>query len=151
MSPDTECVEYENGVRTGRRTTYDEAVKEQSHETGIHLITIGASVVGAGLVGILLGGWLDALLEPGVGLTTTLLHPTLALRLSLSPPQPPRPVPVPAAAPPPDNFRLLLSMVGGDTATAQRLIEYERRRYPAADRATLIAKAIETLQRDRGR
>ncbi len=50
----------------------------------------------------------------------------------------------------PDDFRLLLLM-SGSRETAESLIALERRRLPRADRATLIAKAIERLRRDRDR
>ncbi len=48
-----------------------------------------------------------------------------------------------------DDYRQLLSMVMGNSTTADRLIEYERRKSPTADRDTLIASAIEQLRRDR--
>lgn len=50
-----------------------------------------------------------------------------------------------------DDFQLLLTMVMGNHATAERLIAFERGKIPGADRATWIAKAIERLRRDRDR
>ncbi|MFE6860051.1 DUF6585 family protein [Nocardia sp. NPDC057668] len=54
-------------------------------------------------------------------------------------------------APAPDDFRALLTMVAGSTATAERLIAYEREKLPGADRATWVTKALERLRRDRER
>ncbi|MGW0246643.1 hypothetical protein ACWDYH_08385 [Nocardia goodfellowii] len=50
-----------------------------------------------------------------------------------------------------DDFPLLRTMVMGSTATAERLIAFEQKKTPIADRKTLIANAIDTLRRDRHR
>ncbi|GAB2662599.1 hypothetical protein [Nocardia goodfellowii] len=50
-----------------------------------------------------------------------------------------------------DDFPLLRTMVMGSTATAERLIAFEQKKTPIADRETLIANAIDTLRRDRHR
>ncbi len=64
----------------------------------------------------------------------------------------PAPRPAPSSSDSaPDDFRLLLTMVMGNNATAERLIAYERENLPGADRATGMAKAIERLRRDRQR
>nr|WP_246461792.1 Clp protease N-terminal domain-containing protein [Nocardia transvalensis] len=66
------------------------------------------------------------------------------------PKQPPPSIIPPAPAPAPANeFRRLLGMVMGNHATAERLIALEQRRTPSADRAVLIARAIDKLQHDR--
>jgi hypothetical protein len=46
-------------------------------------------------------------------------------------------------------YNTLLMRVRYDPATAERLIDFERRRLPAARRTTLIENAIERLDRDR--
>ncbi|WP_280425924.1 Clp protease N-terminal domain-containing protein [Nocardia carnea] len=57
--------------------------------------------------------------------------------------------PVTAPGPAPANeFRLLLTMVLGSHATAERLIAFEQRQLPGADRATWIAHAIDRLRND---
>jgi tetratricopeptide (TPR) repeat protein len=48
-----------------------------------------------------------------------------------------------------DPYQDLLSMVGGDAATAERLIAFEQRYAPNARRDELIKRAIERLKRDR--
>lgn len=47
-----------------------------------------------------------------------------------------------------DPYQELLSKVRGDALTAERLIEYERRRAPSASREELIRRAIERWERD---
>jgi len=46
-------------------------------------------------------------------------------------------------------YQDLLSRVRFSKSTAERLIEYERRLDPKADRYTLIRNAVERLERDR--
>lgn len=56
-------------------------------------------------------------------------------------------------ATPPQQARLyanLLGKAGGDPATADRLIELERRRLPNADRLTWLENAIRRWERDNG-
>jgi len=48
-----------------------------------------------------------------------------------------------------DLYSSLLRLVGGDPATADRLIEFERGQFPDETRAELIERAIERLTRDR--
>ena len=48
-----------------------------------------------------------------------------------------------------ENYRNLVSLVGGNTETANGLIEYERQRFPRAGLDELIERAIERLLRDR--
>ena len=54
-------------------------------------------------------------------------------------------------APPTADLRYqeLIQLVGGDRATADRLIEFERGQFPNEDREQLIARAIQRLLRDR--
>ena len=47
-------------------------------------------------------------------------------------------------------YRDLLTRVRYNRDTAERLIEFERRKTPEADRYTLIRNAVERLERDRG-
>ena len=47
-------------------------------------------------------------------------------------------------------YRDLLTRVRFNRDTAERLIEYERRLAPEADRYTLVCNAVERLERDRG-
>ena len=98
-----------------------------------------------------------------------LLEAALSERLPGSSPQgkkPRRPDPPPSApgSPPPDespgpdtpppderdrfSYENLLRKVGGDILTAERLIEYERRRAPNASREELIRRAIERWEDD---
>ena len=49
----------------------------------------------------------------------------------------------------PDRYSYLVLLVQGDSGTADRLIEYERRNAPDCDRAELIERAIERLLRAR--
>lgn len=49
----------------------------------------------------------------------------------------------------PDRYSYLVLLVQGDRATADRLIEYERRNAPDCDRAELIERAIDRLLRAR--
>lgn len=55
----------------------------------------------------------------------------------------------PQADPGRSRYTRLLSMVGGDAASAERLIDYERTRAPDAARAILIQNAIDRLLHDR--
>lgn len=59
---------------------------------------------------------------------------------------PPRPGAIPSA-----SYANLLTLVAGDRATADRLIEYERQQAPDAGRQELIRKAIDRLHHDRNR
>ncbi|HEX5808494.1 MAG TPA: hypothetical protein VFY25_07490, partial [Anaerolineales bacterium] len=78
---------------------------------------------------------------------------------SLNPPAPgptpapnddgPIPNPPPSSEPEISPYENLLRMVGRDAATAERLIEYERRSAPNASRDELIQRAIERLLQDR--
>lgn len=47
------------------------------------------------------------------------------------------------------SYNMLVQLVGGDQATADRLIEHERTQFPNASRQELIERAIERLLRDR--
>lgn len=49
---------------------------------------------------------------------------------------------------PADEMDLLLTMVAGSHTTAKRLIDFEQRKDPAAERATSIRRAIERLRED---
>ncbi|MEV0335603.1 Clp protease N-terminal domain-containing protein [Nocardia sp. NPDC050717] len=49
-----------------------------------------------------------------------------------------------------NEFRLLLTMVAGSRSTAERLIAFEQRQSPGADRATWISQAIARLRHDGG-
>ncbi|MFC9898016.1 tetratricopeptide repeat protein [Nocardia sp. NPDC127579] len=53
--------------------------------------------------------------------------------------------------PPVDDLNALLTLVLGSRATAERLIDFEQRNDPAADRATAIDRAAERLRADRQR
>jgi hypothetical protein len=59
----------------------------------------------------------------------------------------PRPRPRPSAAAQ-SLFRDLVRKVGGSEATAQRLVEYERRRDPRASELELVRRAIQRWERD---
>ncbi len=48
-------------------------------------------------------------------------------------------------------FRVLLTKAQGDHGKANRLIEFERRKQPAASKFELTKAAIERLERDTGR
>jgi hypothetical protein len=48
-----------------------------------------------------------------------------------------------------DRYQYLVLLVQGDSATAERLIEYERTIAPSADRSEWIERAIERLLRQR--
>ncbi|NKX85789.1 sel1 repeat family protein [Nocardia coubleae] len=56
-----------------------------------------------------------------------------------------------AAHAPADDMKVLLAMVMGNHAAAGRLIDFEQRRDPGADRAVSIRRAIERLRDDRHR
>ncbi len=83
------------------------------------------------------------------GYVTALLKPTSAP----SPPSPPlssAPLPPPQTpVEPSERYDQLVNMVGGDRATANRLIEYEREQAPGADVAEWVERAITRLERDR--
>jgi TPR repeat protein len=70
---------------------------------------------------------------------------TPAMRTAVTPSAPP---PTPA---PPDNYQTLLTMVMGDRAAAEGLIEFEQRQLPTANRENWIRRAIERLRHDRHR
>ncbi|MBF6172111.1 hypothetical protein [Nocardia blacklockiae] len=161
MTPGTQCIKYTNGRLTSR-STYQEALEDQrdSHETGIRLLKIGGGLIGGSLAVFIGCGLIGKVVDPDPETPVTPRRPRPPMQA-----RPPRTAPMPTLAPRPaapqpaaprpvaerDDFRQLLSMVGGSTATAERLIEYERRRLPAADRATLTVKAIDRLQWDRSR
>jgi len=60
-------------------------------------------------------------------------------------PRPPASTPSPKNA---DLYQELLTKVRGNRAIADRLIEFERKKAPAADRNELIRRAIEGWLRD---
>jgi hypothetical protein len=64
---------------------------------------------------------------------------------------PPPAVPGPYPAPPPDRYLVLMQMLRGDRAEADRLIAFEADKAPEASRARWIEYAVERLRRDLGR
>ena len=48
-------------------------------------------------------------------------------------------------------YRRLVACVRGDTACADRLVQHEREQAPGASGAELIRRALQRLERDRGR
>lgn len=50
-----------------------------------------------------------------------------------------------------DSWQELVDQVGGDEATARRLVDFERQRDPSLSEADAIRAALRRLLRDRGR
>jgi hypothetical protein len=64
---------------------------------------------------------------------------------------PPPAVPTLRSAPAADRYPVLVRMVLGDRARADRLIAFEAERAPQASRSQCIDHAVERLRRDLGR
>ncbi|MFI6866163.1 tetratricopeptide repeat protein [Nocardia sp. NPDC050406] len=141
MKPDESCITFQNGKAF--RETYQDRVEALERENedggGLGLVFGGGAMIVGGLAAIVvcrsLGPRIDA---------DTPSPATEAPRPA--PTAPPRPAP-----PAPHDYRALLALVAGNSSTAERLIDYERRAHPNADRATLIARAIDRLAWERQR
>ncbi|MGK8491627.1 hypothetical protein [Nocardia asiatica] len=130
--PSPQCVREHKKVVADRRTERD---------TAIQLVVAGGVILGVLGVGLVFMGRRS---RPG---------PESDIRGRGAQPivrRHPPASPAPPSPPGPDDFRLLLLM-SGSRETAESLIAFERKLLPRADRATLIAKAIERLRRDRDR
>lgn len=139
------CVR-DGGDGVGNEGTYEQVMADRRAEQDIAFQTLLLGVVPLG------GGLATMLVLMLLGRRPT-PKPTLATQAPTERPNAHRHPPVsPAPTPthPPDDYRLLLLM-SGSHATAESLIAFERKQLPGADRAALIAKAIERLRRDRDR
>ncbi|QIS10359.1 hypothetical protein [Nocardia arthritidis] len=157
MVPHTECVEYKNGQRVSV-TSYEQAVKDQhdSRDKGIGMLEVaGGLLVGSVVVFFGSARIGERLLKTAEPQPAPLPAPQLPTAATKEMPALAKPALAPTKQLPAiathDDYRQLLTMVMGNPTTADRLIEYERRKSPTADRDTLITSAIEQLRRDRER
>lgn len=128
MTPGTECWTYgdSHGV-----TSYEELAERQRQN-----LESARDMVPIGVVILLIGIAAFAVSRQGTSSGGAV----------------PRAMPVPQTpSKPADEMNTLLGMVLGNTAAANRLIGFELRADPSADRATAIDRAIERLRADRGR